>query len=86
MNPRRILKGHSDRVLSLAFSPDSKTLASGGWDNTVKLWDVTTEAAGDSLDDRPSRLGDVRGVQSGRCDFGIGKRNRNHQVVGHRQS
>ena len=35
------LEGHTDRVLSVAFSPDRKTLASGSWDNVVKLWDVT---------------------------------------------
>jgi WD40 repeat protein len=35
------LKGHTSPVKSLAFSPDSKTLASGG-DTTVGVWDVAT--------------------------------------------
>ena len=36
------LVGHTNRILSLAVSPDSKTLLSGSNDQTMKLWDIET--------------------------------------------
>jgi len=33
-------KAHTDRITSLAFSPDGKLLATGSWDKNVILWDV----------------------------------------------
>ena len=41
---RAVLKGHTDRVLSMAFSPDGKSLASGSKDGTIKLWDAAKAA------------------------------------------
>jgi len=32
--------GHADYAWSISISPDGHTLASGGGDNTIKLWEV----------------------------------------------
>jgi len=39
---KRILTGHTGDVNSVNFSPDSKYIASGSSDGTVKLWNVET--------------------------------------------
>jgi WD40 repeat protein len=36
------LEGHTRWIRALAFSPDSKTLASGDIRNTIRLWDMDT--------------------------------------------
>jgi len=53
--------GHSNRVFSLKFLPeDDNTLVSGGWDNTLQIWDLRVghsvrgiygpHVAGDAID------------------------------------
>jgi len=39
------LKGHSNRVYSMAFSPDGKQVVLGSYDETVRLWDAVIGAA-----------------------------------------
>jgi WD40 repeat protein len=38
--PRADLRGHGSHVLALAFQPGGSLAATGGWDGTVRLWDL----------------------------------------------
>jgi WD40 repeat protein len=37
-----VLTGHEGRVTSVAFSPDGRWLATGSWDQTIGLWELST--------------------------------------------
>ena len=40
--PMYVSSGHSSGVRSVAFSSDGNTIASGSWDNSIKLWNPQT--------------------------------------------
>ncbi|KAJ5730297.1 WD40 repeat-like protein [Penicillium malachiteum] len=46
-----VLEGHSEEVRSVAFSPDSRLLASGSMDGTICLWDPATGSHIQTLND-----------------------------------
>ncbi|MGI8500579.1 MAG: eIF2A-related protein [Hassallia sp.] len=55
---RNQLIGHSDRVTSVAFSPDGRYIVSGSEDNTVRLWDMSGKQIGQPF------TGHTKSVQS----------------------
>ena len=55
----KTLEGHKDGVLTLAFSPCGKFLATAGEDNTIRLWDAPAGIEIQALD---AHDGDVRAV------------------------
>jgi angio-associated migratory cell protein len=46
----RDLRGHEDTVVAIGFEPLGTTLATGGMDGSVRLWDVETGAVRGTMD------------------------------------
>jgi hypothetical protein len=40
--PIRSLPGHTDRLTSVAYSPDGRWIATAAWDGTARIWDAQT--------------------------------------------
>ncbi len=40
VEPVWVMRGHSDSVFSVAFSPDGKYLATGGYDRIIRIWNL----------------------------------------------
>ena len=36
------MKGHTDYIYAVAYSPDGREIVSGSWDNTLRRWDART--------------------------------------------
>ncbi|KAJ3983176.1 quinon protein alcohol dehydrogenase-like superfamily, partial [Lentinula detonsa] len=55
-----ILKGHTEGVFSVAFSPDGKRIVSGSWDWSIRIWNADTgEAIGDPLQGHSKEVNSV---------------------------
>ncbi|MGI9214581.1 MAG: ankyrin repeat domain-containing protein, partial [Gammaproteobacteria bacterium] len=39
LQPKRIFKGHTNKISSVSFAPDNKQLCSGSLDRTIRIWD-----------------------------------------------
>jgi WD40 repeat protein len=37
---RAVLRGHTEQVAAVAFSPDSRHLLTGSWDDDLRVWEL----------------------------------------------
>ena len=60
------LRGHTDRVTTVAVSPDSQMAATGSWDNTIRLWDMDSGLLLHTLDGHSGRIVQIEFTADGR--------------------
>ena len=59
------LEGHENDVVYLAFSPDSRIIASSSWNGVIKIWDPYTGACLNTISGHPSRAFELAFISNG---------------------
>lgn len=55
----KILKGHTSYITCLAWSPNGNFLASGSWDNTVRVWNIATGGCMHKLEGHTALIAEI---------------------------
>ncbi|KAG5804854.1 hypothetical protein H9Q71_010561 [Fusarium xylarioides] len=65
-NCLQILEGHGRGLVSVAVSPDDQLIASGGRDQTIKIWDIATGVCRRTLEDQDSAIYSITFLPDGK--------------------
>ncbi len=70
---RHLTQGHDGRAWCATFTPDGKTLVTGGADKTIRLWDVATMKPIRQIDGNPNIVGSATLSPDGRLLATVGQ-------------
>jgi WD40 repeat protein len=71
--PPRVMKGHSDNIVRLAITPDSRHAVTASRDLTLKIWDLETGDLIHTLQGHASPVSDMELVNNGKTVISSGE-------------